>query len=161
MAEQLGILNVYNQKIIEKLENNINDKEKIVQIISETFMNSDAYLSENQRYEVGIMILIGGWIEGIYIATKLTDKNPEKNIQLTNNILKQKLSLELMTLLFNDFKSKNEQFNTIQKELIELFDIFNKAQKNVTSNDLVVNKKDFETICLKIEKIRNKIVNVN
>jgi hypothetical protein len=45
MADGLGILDAINKETIDKLEENINNKEVIMETVSETFLNSNSYLA--------------------------------------------------------------------------------------------------------------------
>src|SRR4030042_4626868 len=47
MADGLGILDAIDNSTIERLEENINNRDMIMDIISETFMNSSSFLTEN------------------------------------------------------------------------------------------------------------------
>jgi hypothetical protein len=161
LADQLGILNAFDQETIDKLQENINNRDSIMQIISETFMNSDAYLQENDRQDVGAMILIGGWIEGMYVAVELSEKNVKKNVPLTSSILEQKLSLELMNDFLKNFPPSNG-LNIIKKEITDLYNFFEKIDTPVTNDGyLTTSPENFKQLCLKIENIRNKIINLS
>jgi hypothetical protein len=98
LADQLGLLSSIDSKIIERLESNVNDRDSIIRIISETFMNSNSTLKEDNRPAIAAMILAGGWIEGVYLATSLTESVSQK--ELIERIVDQRLSLnELLKLL--------------------------------------------------------------
>ena len=73
MADGLGILKAIEQSQIDRLEENINNSEVIMEIVSETFMNSNSYLEENGQPAIAAMVLVGGWVEGLYISTQLVD----------------------------------------------------------------------------------------
>lgn len=163
LAEQLGILEAFDQETISALEENVNNRDEVMRIISETFMDSDAYLQENQRHEIGAMILIGGWIEGVYLAVRLSEHDPNTNIPLASSILEQQLSLELMVQFLNDFDSENNtQLVLMKKDLNELYDVYNSLETNVTDDGyLTVNKDDFVKVCKKIEQLRGKIVELS
>ncbi|MFW6202716.1 MAG: hypothetical protein ACOC30_00295, partial [Marinilabilia sp.] len=49
LADELGIMEAVDEETIQELEENMNNREVVMNIISETFMNSNAYLSENNR----------------------------------------------------------------------------------------------------------------
>ena len=74
MADGLGILDAINQETIEKLEENINNREVIMEIVSETFLNSNSSLEDNDQSDIASIVLAGGWIEGLYISTQLVDQ---------------------------------------------------------------------------------------
>ncbi|MBN2893204.1 MAG: hypothetical protein JXL97_15140 [Bacteroidales bacterium] len=162
LAEELGILEAFDQETIKALEENVNNRDEVMRIISESFMDSDAYLQENQRHEIGAMILIGGWVEGVYIAVKLSDGDPNSNIPLASSILEQQLSLELMVQFLNDFNSGNSQLATMKTDLTELYDVYNSLETNVTNDGyLTVSKAEFLKVCEKIEALRSKIVKLS
>jgi len=49
MSDGLGILDAIGEETLERLEENVNNREMIMDIVSETFMNSSSYLQENNR----------------------------------------------------------------------------------------------------------------
>lgn len=56
LAEELGILNAIDKSIIVRMEENINNRDSLMEIISETFMNSNSFLKENDREETAAII---------------------------------------------------------------------------------------------------------
>jgi uncharacterized protein YjgD (DUF1641 family) len=104
MADGLGILDAIDQKTIENLEENINNKDAIMDIISETFLNSNSYLADNDQSAVAAIVLVGGWIEGLYISTQLVDAKQFAGNKLVNTIVDQKLSIDILVNLLNSNK---------------------------------------------------------
>ncbi len=161
LAEQLGILGAFNQATIDSLQNNINNRDEIMRIISQTFMDSDAYLQENNRHEIGAMILIGGWIEGLDLAVELSGKDAKKNIPLVSSILEQQLSLELIVNFLKDFKD-SKSLGLVKKDLSELLLIYQSLDTDVTdAGYLVVSNKQYLKLCNKIEQIRNNLIHLS
>ncbi len=99
MADGLNILNAIDEETITRLEEQINNRDAIIDIISETLMNSSAFLKENDLEGTASVILVGGWIEGLYIATNLVDENDLEGSKLVERIVDQKLSLDIMVNL--------------------------------------------------------------
>jgi len=104
MADGLGILKAIEQSKIDELEENINNSEKIMEIVSETFMNSNSYLEENGQPAVAAMVLVGGWFEGLYISTQLVDMNDFDGNKLVGRIIDQKLSIGILLNLLEGSK---------------------------------------------------------
>jgi hypothetical protein len=73
-------------------------------IISETFLNSSSYLKENERQSVAAIVLIGGWIEGLYLATQLVGDKPIEGNKLVDRIAEQKLSFTIVDRMLDDNK---------------------------------------------------------
>jgi hypothetical protein len=104
MADGLGILKAVEQAQIDKLEENINNSEVIMEIVSETFMNSNSYLSDNGQPAIAAMVLVGGWFEGLYISTQLVDMKDFNSNKLVGRIIDQKLSIDILMNLLEGSK---------------------------------------------------------
>jgi hypothetical protein len=102
MADGLGILDAIDNNTIERLEENINNRDVIMDIISETIMSSSSFLTEDERPALASIVLVGGWIEGLYIATNLVGDEPIENNKLVERIVDQKLSFEWVLRLLED-----------------------------------------------------------
>lgn len=99
MADGLRITDAINQSTMDRLEENINNTEVIMEIVSETFMNSNSYLADNDQSEIASMVLVGGWMEGLYIATQLVDTKDFNGNKLVGRIIDQKLSIDILIKL--------------------------------------------------------------
>jgi len=102
MADGLGILDAIDNNTIERLEENINNRDVIMDIISETIMSSSSFLTEDERPALASIVLVGGWIEGLYIATNLVGDAPIEDNKLVERIVDQKLSFEWVLRLLED-----------------------------------------------------------
>ncbi|MFT6717108.1 MAG: hypothetical protein ACJA0Q_001759, partial [Saprospiraceae bacterium] len=71
LSAELDIVGIFNEELFTRLENNLSDKDSIMDIVSYTYMETDFYLQENDRSVIAKAILAGAWIEGLYIATHL------------------------------------------------------------------------------------------
>ncbi|MCD4711340.1 MAG: hypothetical protein K8R52_10885 [Bacteroidales bacterium] len=99
MADGLNILDAIDEETVTLLEEQINNRDAIIDIISETLMNSSSFLKENDLEGTASVVLVGGWIEGLYIATNLVDENELEDNKLVERIVDQKLSLDIMVSL--------------------------------------------------------------
>jgi len=104
MADGLGILKAIEQSTIDRLEENINNTEVIMEIVSETFMNSNSYLEDNGQPAIAAMTLVGGWFEGLYISTQLVDMKEFNENKLVTRIIDQKLSIDILISLLESSK---------------------------------------------------------
>jgi hypothetical protein len=125
MADGLNILDAINEETIQTLEDNINNREMIIDIISETLMNSSSFLKENGLEATASVILVGGWMEGLYLATNLVDDSKLKNNKLVERIVDQKLSMDIMINLLNQSK-EDEDAMLVLKDVMALKEIFDK-----------------------------------
>jgi hypothetical protein len=133
MAEGLDIVDAINNETIKRLERNLNNRDIIMDIISETFLNSSSYLKENDRQGVASIVLVGGWIEGLYIATQLVGDKPIENNKLVDRISEQKLSFNIVQRMLEDNRKnesgeEDEDIVELMVQLTELKKVFDKIK---------------------------------
>ncbi|MFO7924299.1 MAG: hypothetical protein R6U58_11460 [Bacteroidales bacterium] len=123
LADNLGILDAIDSYTLERLEENINNREVIMDIVSETFMNSSSFLQENNREPVAAILLVGGWIEGLYLAVNQIDEDDLEDNRLVNMVIDKKLSLEIVMLLLKD-NDHNDDVTDLIREMERIENIF-------------------------------------
>jgi len=175
LAQELGIMGAIDEATIQKLEENMNNQEVVLDIISKTFMNSNTYLSENNRAAISMMVLAGGWLEGLYLATSFTNGDVENNKELVDRILYQKLSLVTLlnmmesyrehpgvATLMDQFKKLESVFD--QVTLVSTSDVELKtdtAEKITTvkaNSEIQISPEDFQLLCSQIKELRSDFV---
>lgn len=172
LAEGLGVLNAIDDETITRLQDNINNREIILDIISETLLNTNSYLDEDNRTSIASIIMLGGWIEGLYIASNLVE--PENlDQELVLRICDQKLTLETIINLLSiskddsdvaeliaDIESLKEVYESISIKTSGVTSVVNNSETNtskiMSKNKLKVNQTEFDNIVLKIRELRTK-----
>lgn len=125
LADNLGILDAVDSHTIERLEENINNREVIMDVISETFMNSSSFLQENNREPVAALMLAGGWIEGLYLALNQVEDDDLDNNRLAGMIIDMKLSLDILMMMLDD-NDHNTDVAGLIVEIEKIEEIFSK-----------------------------------
>jgi hypothetical protein len=145
MADGLGILEAIDQADIDKLEENINNTEAIMDIVSQTFMNSDSYLKDNGQPATAATVLVGGWIEGLYISTQLIDMKEFDGNKLVGRIIDQKLSIDILLNLLAGSKG-NPSIDELMVQVGKLKTIFDKIKLDTSPIKTEYNKATNTTI---------------
>jgi len=104
MADGLGILDAINEEDIKNLEENIHNTDVIMDIVSQTYLNSNSYLEDNNQPAIAALVLAGGWLEGLYISTQLVDMQDFNGNKLVGRIIDQKLSIDILIDLLETSK---------------------------------------------------------
>jgi hypothetical protein len=129
MATGLGILDAIDETTIERLEQNINNRDVIMEIVSETFLNSQAYLEDDEQHAVAATIIAGGFVEGLYISTNMVDMKNFRGNKLVGTIADQKMSVDDLIRLLESYTD-----NTAIRELLgpirELKTLFDKIERS-------------------------------
>ncbi len=173
LADGLGLENAFNVHTMQRMEENVNNKDSLLQLISDSYWMADSYLEENERSNLSALIISGGWVEGLYIATKLAETNT--NEALLARIAEQKLSLSHLLSMVETYKENHADLNDVYSDLIEINTIFDKIKSEKgsfeTSKDsetgittisssakLILSKELLQEISIKIESIRNRYI---
>ena len=145
MADGLGILKAIEQSKIDELEENINNTERIMEIVSETFMNSSSYLEDNGQPAIAAMVLLGGWMEGLYISTQLVDMKDFNGNKLVGRIIDQKLSIDILIGLLERSKG-NPAVDELITQVQSLKLVFDKIKITTSAVRPEVDKKTNTTV---------------
>ena len=129
MADGLNILDAIDEETVNQLEEQINNRDAIIDIISETLMNSSSFLKENDLEGTASVVLVGGWIEGLYIATSLVNENELEDNKLVERIVDQKLSLDIMVNLLES-SPEDQDAQAVLEDVKALKTIFDKITIN-------------------------------
>lgn len=172
LAEGLSIMEAFDQSTIDRIEENIDDKDSLMMLISDSYLIIDTYLKESENVATSALIIFGGWIEGIYIATQSAKNNPG-NQEMRTRIAEQKYSFNNLVSLFEDYQ-QDPDLGPVYNDLMDLKTVFDKVEittevavvKNkgeVASigggNSISLDETDLEALTAKILEIRNKYVN--
>ena len=129
LAEQVGVMNSIDQKLIDRIEQSNQDRDSMMYILADVFREIDNYLLENEQEELGILIITGGWVESVYMLLKIieSDKDPD----LIARIGEQQQPLNnLIELLQPYYNEKTEDFDYLLEALVELSILFDAIEIN-------------------------------
>ena len=98
LAEQLGIMSSFSEDMMKRMNKNEGNKDSLLQIISELFLSSNEALKENDQSDVSVLVLAGGFIEGMYIGTQ-TAKTVKDNAAIYKRIAELRGSLNNLIML--------------------------------------------------------------
>jgi hypothetical protein len=150
MSEEIGITNSIEKRHLDMIKSSKLNKEDMIKIINESFMNTDAYLRENNRQKIITMILIGGWVEAQHIAVSLSKGSPDTNKQLTESIMAQKISLELMTKALENV-SNDKVLMSLKKDIEKIYEAYTLMEQEL-------NEENFKNFCDLITEVRSSYI---
>jgi len=145
LSKELGILTTMDEKTLKRLEDNSNNRDSLMQILSTIYRDADVYLFNNNRNEVGLLILAGGWIESLYIMTQTLSKY--NNQEIINRIGDQKYPLDNLIELNRPYYGKiSDEFDAFLEELVDLAAIFDGVSVEYTYEPPIVDEQKKLTI---------------
>ena len=174
MADGLNILDAIDEETIQRLEANINNRDVIIDIISETLLNSSSFLKEKGLEATASVILVGGWVEGLFLATNLVGDAPLENNKLVERIVDQKLSLDIIINLLEE-SPDDPDAQAVLDDVLALKKIYDKItitqseitavedpETNVTTlkseSTIKITKAVFNELSAKVKEIRSSYI---
>lgn len=173
LSRDLGIMNAFNESTMKRIEENNGNKDSLLYIASVMYRESDSYLMNADRNETGVLIIAGGFVEGLYLLTHITDgKLPDA---VKEKIGEQKNPLyNLIELLRPYYNKINNDYDVFLEELSELASVFDEINVEYTykpsqtfedkkltivnsTSKTDISDKQIEIIKSKVEKLRIKI----
>lgn len=146
LAEELGLTTIFDVLTIEQVENNIENKDSILVIAENCYRKANQYFNENDNEQLAALVLVGGWIEGLYLGTRQAPATIEASL-LIEKIVLQKQSLIALISLLETFKNEENETQLINQ------------LKQLNENFIIKNNKDFSKLAIITNDIRNQITN--
>ncbi|HYX05380.1 MAG TPA: hypothetical protein VE912_01475 [Bacteroidales bacterium] len=104
LSEELGIPSDEFYNTTNRIEKNITNKDSLYKIANEIYTTTDNYLKENDREGAASLIILGGWIEAMHIATAIVADGTTDPAFL-DRITEQKHSLQDLIDLLENYSS--------------------------------------------------------
>jgi len=154
LTEGLGLQSALDLNTMRLLEENINDKNAVLRIISDMYASCTASLDESDRYSLTLAILTGGWAEAMYIATSTTDEKllSDEN-RMKQLVVNQILTFDMIWRVMSDFKDIPD-VASLMSDLSGLAEIFDKMSVGQTPN-VVMDDADGKTSNIAASNIIN------
>lgn len=126
LADKLGVTSAFSDSTLELMEKHQNDRDKLLDIISETYWDMDRYLKVNDRENISALMIAGGWVEGLYIATQVAKGSATP--ELRQRIAEQKLSLADLLALMETYGSEDPMVNKVRDDLTAMNTLYAEVQ---------------------------------
>ena len=153
LASSLGISGAFDENTTSRIQANMDKKDTLLNIISGSYWTADKYLTGNGQPGVSSLIVAGGWIEGLYIATRIA--NVTKNEAVSTQIAQQKTSLINLLDMLDSFKAENNGTADVIKSLTDLKQVFDNEAKDASGK---LTEAQLKAISDKTAEVRNSFI---
>lgn len=159
LADELKIMGPLNLSTLKSFKENLDNKDSVKRYTLSSFSKIHDNLLKSNRKDEAMLILTGSFVEGVYLSSKIQDKNKDKN--LMNLIGEQKLFLEnLLSILpqYHDKKGVTE----LVAQLTDLKTTYDKIEITYKT-DTDPDKKHMQSITISdevLKQINEKITNI-
>lgn len=126
---------IKDPEVITRFQNNITEKDTLIKLVNEVFAESNKYLNSNDKVDIALYMLIGSWIETVYLLEKTIEFSVNK-APLIKIVLNNKQTLDKMIYLLDE-KKDTKEFMELYDTLNRIKDLFIKVSMDQENQDLV------------------------
>jgi hypothetical protein len=149
LIDELGIATNFHSDYVKRVESNLDDRDSLIMIVTDSFIETWDYLVENKEDVLARLVACGSWIEGIYITANIaqTSKDPSEILEI---LAEQKNSLDKLVKILEPVKDEGD-VEEVFKGLFDLQVIYEGVGETLTGEQL-------DKISARIESMREAIV---
>ena len=174
LSEILGISDAFDMVTIQAIERNLDNKDSLLYVISNSYRKADDFLQTSDRKHIGALIIVGGWIESLNFAGALGIEKKTENVvdmigmqkHTINTILDKMLERYIaepgVEEVYNDLDDIRMSFEKVNIKYEYIKPNVNKEKKVTTiksKTSIEMTDEVFKEIVEKIAALRAKIIN--
>jgi hypothetical protein len=133
LSNDLGVAQMFDQKAIKRLSGERSNADSLIFISLESFTRIDKYLKDDGRDHLSALMIIGAWIEGQYLATRVITQSNDK--VLKERIGEQKIILGDIVLLASEYCNRSDEFRQLCEDLRKLNDVYSDIRITYSKTD--------------------------
>jgi hypothetical protein len=73
LSNELNMSKIYNEDLYGKIKQNYDNRDKLVELLTNAFEESYVFLSENGQQTLALLVVGGAWVEGMYLTTHVSE----------------------------------------------------------------------------------------
>ncbi len=136
IGDQLGIQDAFRAELIERANNNMVERDSMLAIMTEMYWHTNSQLKEESRDQIALLVMAGGWAEGIYLGTQFLD---EKSLdsKIAQRVAEQVYTSNQLREMF-DYYESDPMIQEARPMFQPVFDLF--ASLELTETDATISK---------------------
>jgi len=125
ISDELKIGQFFDFTTLKRLASNKSNMDSIIDISTSGFENMNNYLASQKRENVSTLILVGGWVESVYLLGKIAENSNKSDLK--ERIGEQKFALAQIVTLLEMYKD-NDSYLTLYTKMKALEKTFEKVK---------------------------------
>lgn len=165
LGDEIGVSKAINPAVLKRLEGNLGKPDSLAVITDDIYFSSFETLEDNKQGPTLSLVVSGGWIESLFIATSLIKY--EAKSPLVERLADQKYTLDNLIEFLKKYQSDTNvasiivQFTELQAEFNKIGEKDAAAATDKSKNvlgggkELAITEGQYKAIVEKIKAIRN------
>jgi hypothetical protein len=139
ICNKLGIPENYITDPIKRIEKDMSDSDSLMTIMNNAYKKIEDHLQQNGQQSTAGLMIMGGWVEALYIATQLVYDEANPDPEVVERIAEQKYTLvSLLSYMKNYYDDPMVVYYT--KKLLFLKKYFDTFEIYFRKGDLEIDK---------------------
>lgn len=131
LSDDIGISGAFQESLVRRFTDNMGQPDSMVVLVSDIYEAADSYLKGNERNDISALVLLGGWIESLYISC---EEARSGNEALAKRVAEQKAGFDRLMKLLTKYEE-----NTVIVDMNESLNELKDAYGEVTSSYIYKN----------------------
>jgi hypothetical protein len=176
LADGLNIGQFFEVETIGRLATNSKNLDSLLLITTQNFNSINNFLQTQDRANLSVLLLTGGWIEALHVLCEVAKSNPT-NKELQETIGEQKIILENIMLLLSFYKESDPNMASLLTDMEQLKKSYDQVKitytykestfevvdgvmviKDNSTSTIEITPKNVEDISSITKNIRSKII---
>jgi len=176
MSDQMGLSTAISKDTYSYLEKNIPNTDTLLIITNKSYKSVIQKLQETGNGKTLTLIMLGGWIESMYIAINITGNYSDNDVNI-NEIANQKVTFDNLFQNFKKYKDDTEIADQVSN-IIKIRAIYKQLKKETVAQNSTVKadtskvsteqkskyfftKELFESFCKEINNVRALLIKMS
>ncbi|MEP2773444.1 MAG: hypothetical protein ABJH05_14935 [Fulvivirga sp.] len=163
LADGLSIGQFFDIETIGRLATNSKNLDSLLLITTKNFNSINTYLQEQNRANLSVLLLTGGWLEAMHITSQVSAKDPS-NKELQEKIGEQKIILENIVILLGYYKEVDQNMASLLKDMerlkseydnVEIIKTYKESTFEIVDGVMVIKDNSSSEIKITTENVNN------
>jgi hypothetical protein len=173
LSNKLGIPDKFLMEPIKRIETDMSSPDTIMNLVSKSYKDIEDHLRKDGRESTAGLMLMGGWVEAIYITSQLLYDPQHPDKQVIEKIAQQKYTLNsVLNFMRNYYDDPVVVYYTKKliflKRYFDTFDIFfkigdlkidfNRKVLRASGCDMTISPETLDNIRSYVKKLRTEMI---
>ena len=140
LADGLGVGQFLDFQMLSRMAKDNTNLDSLKQLSVTSFNNIDKYLRDQKRSNVSTAIVVGTWVEGIYITCQVIKQTNDEG--LINRLGEQKNIVDILEIVINAYSNTDYDFKTLSNKVTELKRIYDNVKITMEMGEPITKEVD-------------------
>ncbi|MBN1108593.1 MAG: hypothetical protein JXR66_00740 [Bacteroidales bacterium] len=135
LANELNMSKIYDETLYDRIKDNFDNKDELVNLLTNAFNETYSYLSENDQQSLALLVVGGAWVEGMYLTCNVSEAAYQV-AGISRNLLEQKKSFDLFMEVTKAYEA-DPAISDFLKKLEPISNVYKGLESSLTMQNII------------------------